>query len=145
MSLRRLGIPIEPLLCMFLTLQKSHHHVMTAFGVSESTYTSLLDIPLQGIGQGNGAGPSIWAAVNSPIIQMVKSAGGGAIFRTAITLSCLQFVGFSFVDDADILHTDIHVDTPGELLLLTIQKSIDIYNGGLHSSGGALKLEKCDW
>ena len=63
----RIDIPMEPLLCMFKTLQAAHHHVMTAFGVSEETYQSMMDIPLQGIGQGNGAGPSIWVLVNAPI------------------------------------------------------------------------------
>ena len=144
-SLQRIGIPLQPLLSMFKTLQMAHHHVMTAFGVSEETYSSLLEIPLQGIGQGNGAGPAIWAVVNAPIIDMVKQSGGGAIFRTAIALSCLQFAGFSFVDDVDIVQTDNHVDTSGELLIPRIQKSLDIQNGGLFSSGGALKKEKCIW
>ena len=57
---------------------------------------------------------------------MIKSAGGGAVFRTAIALSCLKFVGFSFVDDADIIYTDDDVDTPGELLIPEIQKYVDI-------------------
>ena len=34
LSLRRIGIPIEPLLCMFKTLQTAHHYVMTAFEIS---------------------------------------------------------------------------------------------------------------
>ena len=94
---------------------------------------------------GNGAGPSIWSAVNAPIIDMVRAAGGGAVFRTAIALSCLKFIGFSFVDDADIIQTDEDVETPGELLIPEIQKAVDLYNGGLHSSGGALKMDKCEW
>ena len=144
-NLRRLGIPIEPLLCMFKTLQVAHHHIMTAFGISETTYRSLLEIPLQGIGQGNGAGPSIWAVINAPIIRMVKDQGGGAIFRTAIALTCLTYAGFSFVDDSDIIETDENVNTPGEQLISSIQSSLDIHNGGLYSSGGALKRSKCVW
>ena len=144
-NLQRIGIPIEPLLCMFSTLQLAHHHVMTAFGISSNTYQSLLEIPLQGIGQGKGAGPAIWAIVNAPIIRMIKENGGGAIFRTAIALSVLKFAGFSFVDDSDIVYTDDHVDTPGELLIPFIQKSVDTQNRGLHNSGGALKKSKCNW
>ena len=144
-NIRRLGIPIEPLLCMFRTLQLAHHHVMTAFGVSSETYHSLIDIPLQGIGQGNGAGPAIWAVINSPIISMIRQAGGGAIFRTAIAMTCLKYVGFSFVDDADIVCSDLQVDTPGEELIPRIQNALDVQNGGLHGSGGALKSDKCNW
>jgi hypothetical protein len=29
------------------------------------------DIPMHGIGQGNGAGPAIWAAVSTPILNML--------------------------------------------------------------------------
>ena len=144
-NLRRVGIPIEPLLCMFKTLQMAHHHIMTAFGLSDTTYRSLIDIPLQGIGQGNGAGPSIWSVINAPIIRMVKNNGGGAIFRTAIALTVLKYIGFSFVDDSDIIETDENVSTTGEEILPAIQTSLDTHNGGLHSSGGALKQDKCDW
>ena len=145
LNLRKIGIPLKPLLSMFNTLQVAHHYTMTAFGVSERTYRSMLDIPLQGIGQGNGAGPSIWAVINAPIISLLKRKGGGAIFRTAIALSILSFTGFSFVDDADIIHTSDNVNTPGEALIPKLQELVDTYTEALNNSGGALKESKCDW
>ena len=98
---------------------------MTEFGVSAETYASLLDIPLQGIGQGNGAGPAIWAIINSPIISMVKKCGGGAIFCTAIALSILKFSGFSFVDDSDIVQSIDDMNATGEELIPSLQKAVE--------------------
>ena len=139
LCIRRLCIPLEPILSMFMILQLAHHHTMTAFGVSEEIYASITDIPLQGVGQGNGAGPGIWSVVNAPILDMIRNNGGGAVFRTAIGMKLLELVGFSFVDDDDIVTTDDNVQTPGEDLLEKTQASTDLKNSGLHASGGALE------
>ena len=39
----------------------------------------------QGIGQGNGAGPQIWAVVSSPILEMLRTAGFVCSFKIAIS------------------------------------------------------------
>jgi hypothetical protein len=41
-----------------------------------------MEIPFQGINQGNRAGPGIWLLVSIPIINMLKSAGFGFKVRT---------------------------------------------------------------
>ena len=80
LCVRRLVIPKGPMDCMFTTLQDGMHHTMTAFGKSTLTYKSNTATPLQGVGQGNGAGPSIWSVINSPIIEMIRNCGGGSVF-----------------------------------------------------------------
>ena len=60
---------------MFLTPQKMKHKVATGHGVLESSYkVDDAKIPLQGIGQRNGAGPSGWAVISSPLFETVRSS-----------------------------------------------------------------------
>ena len=49
-ALRRLGMPSAPVRSMFATLQGSHHHISTAFGVSKRHYGGHSATPLQGVG-----------------------------------------------------------------------------------------------
>jgi len=52
---------------MILTLQQMDHHIRTTYGDSaKSGNRKKWGSPIAGIGQGNGAGPQIWAAVSSP-------------------------------------------------------------------------------
>ena len=58
--MQRLGVPSDTCRLMFGTLQQVHHYVRTTYGDSASHYCGVQLQPLQGIGQGNGAGPAIW-------------------------------------------------------------------------------------
>jgi hypothetical protein len=49
-------------------------HIRTTYGDSDKAYTCI-EIPFQGINQGNGAGPGIWLLVSIPIINMLKASG----------------------------------------------------------------------
>jgi len=42
--------------------------------------------PIVGIGQGNGAGPAIWAAVSSPMFEIMQQEGFYALMQGAISL-----------------------------------------------------------
>ena len=44
--------------CMLATLQQAKHHIVTAFGISDSHFGSHRYPPLQGLGQGNGGAPA---------------------------------------------------------------------------------------
>ena len=85
--------------CMFTTLQEMKHHIRTIFGDSTTIFDSMEDLHavplnqeitqtkaeeviLQGIGQGNGAGPQIWAVVSSPILEMLRTAGFVCSFKS---------------------------------------------------------------
>lgn len=61
--------------------------------------------PLQGVMQGNGAGPAIWVIVSSPVLGMLQSKDFGTFFKTTITGKEVRFVGYSFVDDTDLVQT----------------------------------------
>jgi hypothetical protein len=140
----RLGCPPGPIISMFTTLQKMQHFIGTAFGVSSTSFKGV-DIPFQGLGQGNGAGPTGWAVVRAPIINMVHAAGYGATFVSAISCAIVSFVCYAFVDDTDLVHTRHGDDIAGADLIPEMQDALDHWEGGLRTSGGALVPSKSHW
>eukprot|EP00957_Ditylum_brightwellii_P137325 10469192-Ditylum_brightwellii.AAC.1 len=66
------------------------HTVRTAYGESIELYGGdLWAIPLspppQGLGQGNGAAPCIWALLSTPILNALIEQGFGVAFKCAIS------------------------------------------------------------
>jgi hypothetical protein len=91
---------------MFTTLQDMEHTVCTVYGDSQNTYGGpLWLVPMQGIFQGNGAGPMLWAVVSTPVLKVMRNEGFGTFFRACITGNTIRFVGYSFVDDTDLIQT----------------------------------------
>jgi hypothetical protein len=67
LAIQHMGIPQSSVDCMFSMLQEAVHRVPTGYGDSSSSYGgSMWIVPIHGIGQGNGAGPAIWAVVSMP-------------------------------------------------------------------------------
>jgi hypothetical protein len=134
-----------PLLSMFITLQKMKHFIHTAYGVSSSSFTNEDKVPFQGLGQGNGTGPTVWVVVSAPIINMVRAAGYWATFVSALSSSIIAFVCYAFVDDTDLVHTHPGQDHQGQDLIPEMQEAVDHWEGGLRASGGALVPSKSHW
>jgi hypothetical protein len=65
--MQRLGVNIKTLQSMFFTLQHLEHDICTAYGESEKSFqaSEIHTTAIQGIGQGNGADPQIWAAIST--------------------------------------------------------------------------------
>jgi hypothetical protein len=146
----RVGVSKQTCLMMFGTLAKAQHYIRTNNGDSEQAY-SCIEIPFQGIYQGNGAGPGIWLLVSIPIINMLKSKGFGFKVRTVISGDDFSFVCYTFVDNSDVVHssqeTDMTDDTLAEMAALVqeMQKVVDTWERGLRASGGALVPAKSYW
>ena len=87
---------------MIGTLQQVQHHVRTTYGDSASSYCGI-EVPVHGIGQGNGAGPAIWLIVSITIINMLKRQGFGYKLQTPITHQEFSFVCYTFVDDTNLV------------------------------------------
>jgi hypothetical protein len=145
LAMRCMGVMVNPIKSMFATLQAASHKICTAFGVSDKTYRSGRDPPFQGFGQGNGSGPSGWAVISTPLINMMRKAGFGFSLPTALTVSAVNFVCYAFVDDAGVVHTAKDVDTTGDTVRQEMQQAIDHWEGGLKATGGALVPEKSYW
>jgi hypothetical protein len=69
--MRRLGVPEKFCLMMFGTLTKVKHYIRTTYGDLTTLY-SCIELPFQGIYQGNGTGPGIWLLVSIPIINTLS-------------------------------------------------------------------------
>jgi hypothetical protein len=132
-------------ICVLTTLQNLHHTVRAIYGDSKSGYGGTLwAVPYSGVGQGIGAGPSIWAVVSTPVLKMTKDEGFRLMYKTIIEGKQLHFVGYSFVDDTDIIQSG----QPGEyfqVLATRMQADMDTWEGGLRATGGELEPEKYFW
>jgi hypothetical protein len=117
---------------MFTTLQNMEHTVCTVYGDLKTTYGGpLWAVPMQGIFQGNSAGPMLWAVVSTPVLKVMKNEGFGTFFRTCITGNIIRFVGYSFIVDTDLIQT-ARTPTKTETEVVSFfreQKLIDISYG----------------
>lgn len=143
LCMQRLGVTPDVCKVMFGTLQELQHHISTVFGQSSSAYGALR-IPLQGIGQGNGAGPAIWLVMTIPLINMLRSRGYGIEVFSPFSQERLFFSCFTFVDDSDSIIAPLNCPTI-QGLIREAQKAIDLWGGGLRATGGALSIEKTYW
>jgi len=131
---------------MFGTIQQLHHFIRTAFGNSDCSFTgTTMPMLLQGVGQGNGAGPQIRAAVSSPIFDMVCNLGNGTTLQSLLTQDRVHFVGFGFVDDVDLIATDNTTSRSPACILQQLQQTLDLWETGLRTSGRALSAKKSHW
>lgn len=145
LSLQRVGVPRAPLVCIFTTIRNLEHRIRTVYGDSDIGFSGRLwTTPIQGVGQGNGAGPQIWALVSTPVLNMLRQEGHGARFFEALCPDkSVHFVGYSFVDDTDLI-----VSRPGSSAMETasqMQSALDAWEGGIRGTGGAIVPEKSFW
>ena len=63
----------------------------------------------QGLGQGNGAGPTIWSILSSTVFDVLHSEGYSSTFCSALSLGLLKLCGFAYVDDCDLVADGISV------------------------------------
>ena len=126
------------------------HLVRTAFGYSSYTYRGdLWAIPLKPpphvLGQGNGASPTIWDIVSSPLLNCLREAGHGAVFRCSTSQDSFHIVGYYFVDDSTIIQVAPSPDTPLENTVKLAQKGLNLFAGAAKATGGQVNAEKTKW
>jgi hypothetical protein len=133
------NFPASASICVFTTLQNLYHTVRTIYGDSKSGYGGALwELSYDGVGQGKGAGPAIWAVVSTPVLKMMKYEGLGFMYKTSIEGKHLNFVGYSFVDDTAIIQYG-QPEEPFQVLAMRMQSDMDTWEGGLRDTGGALE------
>jgi hypothetical protein len=156
-SMQRQGVPKAPIACIFGPLQHMEHHVRTLYGNSDYCFKAdgtdedaLWVVPLKsevepsGIGQGNGAGPHMWAVVSTPILNLLREEGFGFALKTSITGTNISFVGYSFVDDTDLV-TSRGLNAGAIDVVQAMQSAMDLWQGGIRATGGALAPSKSYW
>ena len=145
LALQRLGIPKPALQSMLEAIQEMEHHIRTAFGDSEEHYGNDREAPPQGVLQGNGAGPAGWFAISTLMIQILRDQGYGykewtLIRQRAVTITC-----FAFVDNTDLIHATTDPAKSTETLISEAQQALNLWEGLLQATGGALAPEKSYW
>ena len=137
LAMRRLGVPKAATLTMFGVIKDMSHYVRTGFGDSDGFYSSNLLEPFQGVGQGNGAGPAIWAAVSAPLLEFLHSRKRGASFRSPISHEQFSISSMAFVDDVDIIgRLETSTSSLDEDLLELLTHQVDDWAEVLRVSGG---------
>lgn len=146
LACQRWGVPPAVMVTMLLAIQNMQFHLRTAFGDSLSSYGSSGETVFQGICQGNGAGPAVWLAISTCLVQILKAACPvqhpltGPLSRTSLALS-----GLLFVDDTDILCIGASPSTSTNSVISTLQRHVDLWSGILQASGGAINPGKSSW
>jgi hypothetical protein len=62
-------------------------------------------VPVHGLGQCNGDGPTIWEVASTPLLNMLQAQGFGFLYMTCITHKEIHLVGNSVVDDTYIVES----------------------------------------
>jgi len=126
----RLGCPLGQVLSTFAALQQAQRFIGTALGVLSTLHASD-DVPFQGPGQGNGAGPTGWTAVGAPIINVFQATGCGATFVFALSCAIISFVCHAFINNVRLVRTQPGNDHAGWDLIPDMQEALDHWEGGL--------------
>ena len=145
LALLRFGLTWRALTMMFDTLATSKHRVRTGFGDSTAVFYPPSNVPFQGCGQGNGAGPAIWVAISSILITMMEAAGYGFECLSALDSNLVTAQCFCFVDDTDVIEASSSVNTSGEDILPSVQQAATLWARGIRATGGAINPDKSFW
>ena len=144
LAMQRCGVPTPFVEASLRPIQQLRHYIRTTYGDSVISFSaSDGDLPAHGIGQGNGAGPAIWAVVSTPIFNSMRQRGYGIFVRSPT--SDFFFVGYAFVDDTDLVANDPAPSASPQSVIARLQSSINFWEESLRASGGALVPSKCHW
>ncbi|CAJ1933722.1 unnamed protein product, partial [Cylindrotheca closterium] len=139
------GLPAGSRTTRSLALIASFTGVRTGFGNSDRTFGPTGNVPFQGCGQGNSAGPCIWVAISAILIDAMEAEGFGYKSQTALTNKEFFALCFCFVDDTNVMESNDNVETTGEDLLPLVQSALDLWSGGISATGEAINPAKSFW
>jgi hypothetical protein len=138
------GVPYNAARILFLVLAKARHKSKTGYGTSDWVHKDE-DIPISGCGQGNGLGAALWALISTKVIKICERAGHGTTCIAPISGKLLRFLGFAFVDDADLSDCADDVNAKGEEMVERFHQFMNRWNGGLRATGGLIAAAKTRW
>ena len=87
----------------FFSDEQMRHHIKTAYGISPQHY-GCIQLPLQGVLQGNGAGPAIWMLISIPLINMLCTQGFGFKSTNVLSDESYHFTCYTYVNDSGLIH-----------------------------------------
>ena len=96
-------------------IQRKKHTVRDTYGDSNLTYVGDT-IPedfrhfIMGLFQGNGSAPQILPIISYVLFSALRAQGFGIYFVNYFTTKISQLVGFSYVDDCDMVQSDDDIE-----------------------------------
>ena len=81
------------------------HSLRTSYSDSDEVFDAALEEYIHGIGQGNGAAPTLWETISTVLLNMLRSKQYGATLSLVFTSKKIKIVGLAFVDDTGIVQT----------------------------------------
>ena len=137
-----------PIFSMFNCIQNMRWTTRTVYGDSEKTFGGSdpgYKFKPQGMGQGNGAGPSVWSTVSSRMFEVLHKNNHSTRFHSPLSKgSKIDICGFAFVDDSDII-AGLNNSNDPETTVNKMQRVIDCWEGVAKTTGGALEPSKSWW
>jgi hypothetical protein len=145
LALQKNGVSQETVSTMFATIQQCQHHIRTAYGDSSKSYGGQrgFKLPPMGAGQGNGAGPQMWAILSSVLFLAMHMEGLSTRFCQKMTKKFLSLTGFMYVDDMDLIC--IRDEHNKQNITEDLQLTISYWNRLVKVTGGALEPTKSGW
>ena len=140
-----MGVPPEPLISLFSTLQDVKYYTRTVYGVSESFFGGLHEkytSKPQGAGQGNGVAPQLWAVVSTKLFEILHELNLASVIRIPIEGADMSIIGFAYVDDSDLFAWDA---TDVDATMTKMQQIVEKRELAAKVTGGAIAPQKCWW
>ena len=134
LSLQRVDVTKEPILCTFTTLQNMSYSVRTDFGGSKSTYGVdtwyvPLNPPPQEIVQGNGSAPTIQAILITPLLNCLRKVGHSTAYKRFVSWDTTKLVGYCLVDNFTVVQVATSPNSPTEYTVKMSQEGRNIFAG----------------
>lgn len=145
LACQRWGVPPPVMITMLQAIQRMQFHLRTGFGDASAAYSSDPDHLFQGICQGNGAGPAVWLAISSCLVNILNSSLPCTPLLGPLSSTSLSISGFLFVDDTDLIFAGSSADQSATQIIEQLQQRITLWEQLLHASGGAISWTKCTW
>jgi len=126
------------------THRQARYHPKHAFRTSP-LFNQHSDVhPWYGAGQGTGDAAVRWTILSHALITAYQSKATSWQIKSVLRDMLLVLGLDDFVDDTNMIHGAHGTATFSELLEV-VQRNLDLWQGLLRASGGALNAKKCSW
>jgi hypothetical protein len=104
-SIAMQGWQVDPraIQAMLRPIQQMKYFLRTVFGDSTTFFEGVRALPFQAGCQGNKGAPAMWLVVSSRLVRLMHTLGLVTRIRSAMSATGVEFAGFLFVDDTDLI------------------------------------------
>lgn len=143
------GAPLSAILMWDTILQHTQHHVKTGFGITKESYKYTDTNPIIGPGQGSKAGSPTCSTLIFMLLMVMDKLAKGMKFCSPNKKFRYKAKAIVFADDNTNCNNDFkkwiaHPPTQTEVIN-NIQHDSQTWERCLYTSGGKLKLPKCNY